>query len=39
MTVGVDVTYASSNDHDATIGISDGMSFIGFIAPDRVASP
>ena len=39
VTVAVDVTYATSNEHDATIGISDGMSFIGFIAPDRVASP
>ena len=39
MTVGVDVTYASSNDHDSIIGISDGRSFIGFIAHDRVSSP
>ena len=39
VTVAVDATYASSNDHDPIIGISDGLSFIGFIAHDRAASP
>ena len=39
VTVAMDVSYASSNDHDPTIGISDGTSFIGFIAHDRVPSP
>ena len=35
----MDVSYASSNDHDPTIGISDGKSFIGFIAHDRTSKP
>ena len=39
VTVAVDVSYASSNDHDPTIGISDGTSFIGFIAHDRSEFP
>ena len=39
VTVAVDVTYASSNDHDPTIGVSDGRSFIGFKANNRAASP
>ena len=33
--VAVDVSYASSNDHDPTIGISDRKSFIGIKADDR----
>ena len=39
VTVAVDATYASSNDHDPFIGVSDGRFFIGFIATDRSASP
>ena len=39
LTVAVDVSYASSNDHDPIIGISDGKSFIGFIAHDRHSYP
>ena len=39
MTFAVDIKYASSNDHDPSVGISDGRSFIGFIAHDRVSSP
>ena len=39
VTVAMDVSYASSNDHDPTIGISDGISFIGFEASDRYANP
>ena len=39
VTVAVDASYASSNDHDPTIGISDGSSFIGFVSYDRFASP
>ena len=39
VTVALDVSLASSNDHDPTIGISDGLSFIGFYMPDRYASP
>ena len=38
-TVAVDVSYASSNDHDPTIGISDGTSFIGVHAGDRTTAP
>ena len=30
VTVAVDVSYASNNDHDPFIGISDGQSFIGY---------
>ena len=37
--VAVDATYASSNDHDPAIGISDGISFIGFEATDERTSP
>ena len=37
--VAVDVTHASSNDYDPIIGISDGISFVGFEAKDGVASP
>ena len=37
--VAVDVSYASSNDHDPSIGISDGKYFIGFIAHDRHPHP
>ena len=39
VTVAMDVSYASSNDHDPTIGISDGAYFIGFIAHDRHEFP
>ena len=39
VTVAVDVTHASNDDHDPSIGISDGRSFIGFKANDRAASP
>ena len=38
VTVALDITLASE-DHDVTIGISDGKSFIGFLAHDRAASP
>ena len=37
--VAVDISYASINDHDPIIGISDGKSFIGFIAHDRHSFP
>ena len=37
--VAVDATYASSNDHDLIIGVSDGRYFVGFTAHDRAASP
>ena len=36
VTVAMDVSYASSNDHDPFIGISDGISFIGVHAKDRL---
>ena len=39
VTVAVDVSYASSNDHDPVIGISDGISFIGAQAKDRISIP
>ena len=39
VTVAVDVSYASSNDHDPSIGISDGRSFIGIKANDRTSLP
>ena len=40
VTVAVDATYASnSDDHDLIIGVNDGMSFIGFRACDKAASP
>ena len=35
VTVAVDTTIADSNDHDPALGISDGVSFIGFLAPDK----
>ena len=35
VTVAVDTTVADSNDHDMVFGISDGVSFIGFIAYDK----
>ena len=35
----MDVSYASSNDHDPFIGISDGISFIGVYAKDRESQP
>ena len=35
----VDVSYASSNDHDPVIGISDRKHFNGFIAHDRRSYP
>ena len=38
VTVAMDVSYASSNDHDPFIGISDGISFIGVHAKDRLDS-
>ena len=39
VTVAVDASYASSNDHDPTIGISDGRFFIGIKADDRTSLP
>ena len=39
VTVAMDVSYASSNDHDPMIGISDGTSFIGVQAKDRIGYP
>ena len=39
MAVAVDVSYASSNDHDPSIGISDGESFIGTHVSDRSSIP
>ena len=39
MTVAVHVSYASSNDHDPAIGISDGISFIGARIRDRALLP
>ena len=39
VTVSVNVKYASSNDHDPAIGISDGRSFNGYKVPDNAASP
>ena len=36
LTVAVDVSYASSNDHDPFIGISDGISFIGAQAKETL---
>ena len=35
ITVALDVTVANSGDHDISLGISDGVSFIGFIAHDK----
>ena len=39
VTVAMDVSYASSNDHDPFIGISDGISFIGVHVRDRLSHP
>ena len=39
VTVAMDVSYASSNDHDPIIGIGDGISFIGVHALDRSNQP
>ena len=39
VTVAMDVSYASSNDHDPTIRISDGISFIGALVADRHTQP
>jgi len=39
VTVAMDVSYASSNDHDPTMGISDGISFIGVHASYRATHP
>ena len=39
VTVAMDVSYASSNDHDPNVGISDGISFIGTHVADRSAHP
>ena len=39
VTVAVDVSYASSNDHDPSIGISDGISFIGAFVADKASRP
>ena len=39
MTVALDITIADSNDHDPVFGISDGVSFIGFIAHDKGKYP
>jgi len=35
VTVAVDTNLADTTDHDIIFGISDGTSFIGFIAPDK----
>ena len=35
VTIALDTTIADSGDHDISFGISDGVSFIGFIAPDK----
>ena len=37
--VAVDISYASNNDHEPTIGVSDGKSFIGYKVCDGAASP
>ena len=39
VTIAFDVSFASSNDHDPTFGISDGSSFIGVTAHDRYQNP
>jgi len=39
VTVAVDVSYASSNDHDPTIGISDGIYFVLIKAIDKNNTP
>ena len=35
VTVAIDKTLANSNDHDPVVGISDGVSFIGFVMRDK----
>ena len=35
ITAALDITVANSGDHDISLGISDGVSFIGFIAHDK----
>ena len=35
VTIALDTTIADSGDHDISLGISDGVSFIGFIAFDK----
>ena len=35
ITITVDNILASSKDHDLSFGISDGTSFVGFVASDR----
>ena len=35
----MDISYAISNDHDPSIGISDGISFIGIHIPDQKSTP
>jgi len=35
ITVALDTKVADSGDHDISLGISDGVSFIGFIAHDK----
>jgi len=35
MTIAMDTTWADSNDHDPSFGISDGEKFIGFITVDK----
>ena len=39
VTVAVDASFASNNDHDPTIGISDGKFIIGVHAEERSAHP
>ena len=39
VTVAVDVKYASSNDHEPTIGVSDRKSFIGYKADEGSSTP
>jgi len=39
ITIAVDNILASSEDHDPSFGISDGTSFVGFLAHDRGSSP
>ena len=39
VTVAVDTAIADGSDHDITFGISDGVSFIGFIAHDKSNYP
>ena len=39
ITIAVDNILASSEDHDPSFGISDGTSFVGFVAHERSPSP